>query len=140
MKCKSTLQYYNMNIYYNAICTMYNIIYIQYTYYDDYNKYLLQYVNCVIEYLDLNHYVLGIPVWNNTFALSWSVMFSIAVNVFTSEERKQDQSMSLSTLKDIKEAYFRGDYYPTHVENSVFDLDSIHRFQIGFLMTTGFTR
>ena len=74
------------------------------------------------------------------FVLSWSVMFSIAVNVFTSEERKQDQSMSLSTLKDIKEAYFRGDYYPTDVENSVIDLDSIHRFQIGFLMTTGFTR
>ena len=74
------------------------------------------------------------------FILSWSVMFSIAVNIFTFGERQQEHSKCLSTLKDIQEAYLKGDYYPTDVENSVFDLDSIHRFQIGFLMTTGFTR
>ena len=74
------------------------------------------------------------------FTLSMSVVLYIAINVFTLGERVQENSRCLSTLKDIQEAYLRGDYYPTDVENSVFDLDSIHRYQRGVAMTTGFYR
>ena len=74
------------------------------------------------------------------FTLSLSVVLSIAVNVFTLRERVQEHSKCLSTLKDIQEAYLRGDYYPTDVENSVFDLDIIHRYQNGVAITSGFYR
>ena len=74
------------------------------------------------------------------FTLSLSVVLSIAVNVFTLGERVQEHSKCLSTLEDIQEAYLRGDYYPTDVENSVFDLDLIHIYQRGVAMTTGFYR
>ena len=74
------------------------------------------------------------------FTPSLSVVLSIAVNVFTLGERVQEHSKCLSTLKDIQEAYLRGDYYTTDVENSVFDLDLIHRYQRGVAMTTGFYR
>ena len=74
------------------------------------------------------------------FTLSLSVVLSIAVNVFTLGERVQEHSKCLSTLKDIQEAYLRGDYYPTDVENSVFDLDIIHRYQSGVAITSGFYR
>ena len=74
------------------------------------------------------------------FTLSLSVVLSIAVNVFTLGERVQEHSKCLSTLKDIQEAYLRGDYYPTDVENSVFDLDIIHRYQRGVAITSGFYR
>ena len=72
------------------------------------------------------------------FTLSLSVLFSIAVNVFTLGKRVQEHSKCLSTLKDIQEAYLRGDYYPTDVENSVFDLHIIHRYQRGVAITSGF--
>ena len=74
------------------------------------------------------------------FALSLSVVSFIAVSVFTFGERVQEHSKCLATLKDIQEAYLRGDYYPTDVENSVFDLDIIHRYQRGVAITTGFYR
>ena len=72
------------------------------------------------------------------FTLSLSVVLSISFNVFTLGERVQEHSKCLSTLKDIQEAYLRGDYYPSDVENSVFDLDIIHRHQRGVAITTGF--
>ena len=65
-------------------------------------------------------------------------MLFVAITVFTFGEKVQEHSKCLSTLKDIQEAYLRGDYYPTDVENSVFDLDLIHRYQRGVAMTTGF--
>ena len=74
------------------------------------------------------------------FTLSLSVVLSIAVNIFTLGERVQEHSKCLSTLKDIQEAYLRGDYYPTDVENSVFDLDTIHRYHKGVAITSGFYR
>ena len=74
------------------------------------------------------------------FTLSLPVMLSIVVNVFTLGERVEEHNKCLSTLKDIQEAYLRGDYYPTDVENFVIDLDIIHRYQRGVAITIGFYR
>ena len=74
------------------------------------------------------------------FVLTLSVVVSFTLNVFTLGESVQEDSKCLSTLKDIKEAYFRGDYYPTDVRISEFDISSYAGFQYGFAMTMGYYR
>ena len=74
------------------------------------------------------------------FVLTLSVVVFFTLNVFTLGERVQEDSKCLSTLKDIKEAYFRGDYYPTDVRISEFDINSYVGFQYGFAMTMGYYR
>ena len=72
--------------------------------------------------------------------LSVVVSFTLIMNVFTLGERVQEDSKCLSTLKDIKEAYFREDYYPTDVRILEFDISSYGGFRKGFAMTMGYYR
>ena len=74
------------------------------------------------------------------FALTLSVVVSFTLNVFTLGERVQEDSKCLSTLKDIKEAYFRGDYYPTDVQIPGVDISLYGGLRNGFAMTMGYYR
>ena len=74
------------------------------------------------------------------FTVTLSVVLAITANVFTLGERIQQHSKCLSTLKDIKEAYVRGDFFPTDVEKSILNVNSIRNFQNGFDMTTIYYR
>ena len=76
------------------------------------------------------------------FIVTLSVVVSITLNVFTLGERVQEGGKCLTTLKDIKEAYFRGDYYPTDVdlETPEFGINTYGAFRNRFAMTVGYYR
>ena len=74
------------------------------------------------------------------FALTLSVVVSFTLIVFTLGERVQKEGKCLSTLKDIKKAYVRGDCYPTDVRILEYDISSYGGFRRGFAMTMGYYR
>ena len=74
------------------------------------------------------------------FVLTLSVVVSFTLNVFTLGERVQEDSKCLSTLKDIKEAYLRGNCYPTDVQISEVDISLYGGLRNGYAMNMGYYR